>query len=238
VHSVTGEEARTLVDFSCGPGLAFPYLDPRTGEPFLLEDGVTPYVRVKIDKPWVNPTAGKAMKYAQRKGAGNRMYFPAGTWASWLEDTQVVVFVTEGEKKAVAGLEAGLFTVGLGGVDNWSSGKVISLDGVKRSDPIQDLDKIAWKGRAAVLAYDHDQKPDTVRNVTRAAIAFAVPSAAPGGRLPRWSITSSRLAANTYSGYFQYLDPLCVSYALPLIVAPPSPSRAYGAYRLWRRALS
>jgi hypothetical protein len=46
------------------------------------------------------------------------------------------------------------------------------------------------------------------------AVPVAVPSAAPGGRLPSWDITSSRLAENTYSRECQSLDPLCVSYAL------------------------
>jgi hypothetical protein len=73
----------------------------------------------------------------------------------------------------------------------------------------------ACRGSVVFLPGAHSAAPGGALGafVARGGRVVAVPSAAPGGRLPSWDITSSRLAENTYSRECQSLDPLCVSYA-------------------------
>ncbi|HJW87059.1 MAG: hypothetical protein A2132_06250 [Nitrospirae bacterium RBG_16_43_11] len=135
-----GEEARRrgLVG---SPGIAIPFIDPIN--PTKLRD-----TRFRLDYP--AEIGGKPAKYISRKGAGNLIYFPPGC-SDKLQDISVPIFIVEGEFKALAAYQAGLFAVGLIGVFGWK-GK--GPDG--QSQPIADFELIAWKGRQVIIVFDSD----------------------------------------------------------------------------------
>ncbi len=135
-------------------GLLFRYWDP------IQQRFSKRFVRVKPDAP------SPAAKYLQPVGERPRLYFVAGTTASELGADTVPVFITEGEKKALAldraRLELGMdaLVVGVGGVWSWrSSPKELQPDGrlgKGKSQPIEDLDWIRWPARDVFLIFDSD----------------------------------------------------------------------------------
>ena len=87
--------------------------------------------RVKPDHP---PTrAGKAAKYLQPSGVPVCAYIPTSLNGE-LENFERVLLITEGEKKALAGSQAGFITIGLTGVDCWHA--------TKSSATIPDLERV------------------------------------------------------------------------------------------------
>jgi hypothetical protein len=104
----------------------------------------TPFDRVKLIPPIVTPD-GSSMKYHQRPGTMPRLYFaPLGLRAR--EDPTVSLLLTEGEKKSLAGDQAGLAAVAIGGLWSW----------MHQHQPIPDLDRIDWADRPVQLVPDSD----------------------------------------------------------------------------------
>ena len=120
-----------------GAALVFPFFD---------EAGAIVLQRVKPDNP---PTRdGKvAGKYLSPTDTPIRVYVPR-TLNGDLQDTGKSLLVTEGEKKTLAGVQAGLATIGLTGVDCWHRRKSSAL--------LPDLERIAWTGRKVYIAFDSD----------------------------------------------------------------------------------
>jgi hypothetical protein len=150
-------------------GLLIPYWEP-TVRRFSVR-----FIRVKPDAL----TTGR--KYLQPVGERPRLYFIPGTTVSELENTQLDLLVTEGEKKALAldraRLELGTAAVvlAIGGVWSWrTSPKKLQPDGhlgKGKSRPITDLDLIRWNGRKVYLMFDSDAV--TNWKVTTAETALA-----------------------------------------------------------------
>jgi len=129
-----------------GPALLYPYFD-MSGNVVLW--------RVKPDNaPKEN---GKPKKYLQPTGAAIRAYFPPGMNGE-LQDAERVIVVTEGEKKTLAGWQAGVTTIGLSGVDCWHGKKCSAL--------IPDLEQIPWNNRRVFVCFDSDaaQNENVVAN--------------------------------------------------------------------------
>lgn len=104
-------------------------------------------------------------KYRQPKGTPNRLYIPP---SFDLRDDSPLLIV-EGEKKALALVQAGYQVVGLGGVWNWCE----RAEGYKRpkeSRPIPDLDLVNWQ-RPVTILFDSDGHEN--RNVRLAAFRLA-----------------------------------------------------------------
>jgi hypothetical protein len=132
-----------------GPCLAIPFLDTagqpltwngkdRTGQAFTL-----PYVRLKPDTPRV--LDGKPVKYESPKGSASRHYIPPGV-GPLLTDPTAELLIVEGEKKALAGTQAGFTSLGLSGVWNWTQKRVKNSTTGRVVGPrklIDDLDRIA-----------------------------------------------------------------------------------------------
>lgn len=134
-------------------------------------------------------------KYLQPKAAGNHLYTPPGLhdlYPGWIEDTSIPVFITEGEKKALAGVQAGLAVLAVGGVYSWRthihtiergvvrvedkpSARIVHLDdrGEKayRTQVAPELADIQWEGRSVYLIFDSDA--ETNEEVQRAAFELA-----------------------------------------------------------------
>jgi hypothetical protein len=115
-------------------GLVFPY-----GEDFC---------RVKLFPP-LPGSEGKPIKYLQPSGSPVRAYVPMDV-RPVLPDPSRLLFITEGEKKALALTQAGCPCVGLGGVWNFRT-RDLPDDAM-----IPDLEAVAWSGRIAYLVPDAD----------------------------------------------------------------------------------
>jgi putative DNA primase/helicase len=142
--------------------------DPRKalhGGPFFSSRGVPPelrsalcfpygaeFARIKLFPPGPyesSPNLGK-IKYKQPPGTSARLYMPFAIGNGPL-------FVVEGEKKCLAGYQAGLNSVGIGGLWNWLS----------NGAPVDDLKLIEWDGREVTIIPDSDvfDRPDLLRAV-------------------------------------------------------------------------
>lgn len=73
------------------------------------------YRRVRPDFP--RERDGSSVKYETPSRAPNRAYFPPGFFE--LLDGAEVILITEGEKKVLAAMQAGIPTIGLVGVWGW-----------------------------------------------------------------------------------------------------------------------
>lgn len=152
------------------------------------------HYRIKVLK---SLNGAKPPKYLQPAKAGNHLYIPptlAKLQPDWATDPTTPVFITEGEKKALAGVQAGLPTLAVGGVFSWRthihtltretvrvddkpSTRVVHLDdrGEKtyRQEVAPELDpeRIEWKDRDVFLIFDSDA--ETNEEVQRAAFELA-----------------------------------------------------------------
>ena len=172
VDSFTGGElvGRKNGDYS---GIAIPYFRPGS-------NCVREY-RLRRDHPEFElDSQGRTkprQKYLSPPGRGNMLYFVPGTTEAHLGDAALPVMITEGEFKTLAlwrlanwaGAERPRFLpIGVSGVYNWRGtvGKTTGPDG-SRFDvkgPIADLERIVWKGRRIIIAYDADAgRKDLVR---------------------------------------------------------------------------
>ena len=89
---------------------------------------------------------GKQPKYLQRKNTGNRLYIP-NLVRPLLDDPSISLYFTEGEKKALKAVQAGLYCIGLSGLWNWSNGN---------KELIIDFDLIKLQGREVFIIPDND----------------------------------------------------------------------------------
>ena len=137
---------------------------------FNLDGSVNCFSRLKF-VPEVLNANGKKIKYWQEKGSAPHLYLPPRVdWRRMAQDTAVPLIVTEGEKKAAAGCQAGLRVLGIGGAWNWTS----TLDnGDKLTLPM--LDEFQWTGRPVGICPDSDAWHDdkTGWNIRQAFFALA-----------------------------------------------------------------
>jgi predicted P-loop ATPase len=179
VDSLTGGAivGRKNGDYS---GIAIPYFLPGGTE-------VREY-RLRRDHPEMEIDGqGRVkpkQKYLSPPGRGNMLYFPPGATEAQLRDTAIPVIITEGEFKTLALWRLANWSqtngprflpVGVSGVYNWRGtiGKTNGPDG-ERLDvkgPIPDLERIAWKNRRVVIAYDADAKDKDLVRFARAELA-------------------------------------------------------------------
>lgn len=158
---------------------------------FGLDGQQLKFYRIKV----LASTNGKTPKYLQPKAAGNHLYLAPGLAdldPSWAKNTDLPLFITEGEKKALAAIQAGLPTIAVGGVFSWRthihtlergvvrvedkpSARVIHLDdrGEKayRTEVASELESIEWGRREVFLIFDSDA--ETNDEVQRAAFELA-----------------------------------------------------------------
>ena len=179
VDSLTGAE---LVGRKSGnhAGVAIPYFFPGTSE-------VREY-RLRRDHPDMEiDSKGQVkpkQKYLSPPGRGNMLYFAPGVTDAQLRDFTLPFIITEGEFKTLAlwrlanwnNVESPRFLpVGVSGVYNWRGtiGKTNGPDGDRLDvkGPIPDLERIAWKGRKVVIAYDTDSSQKDLVRFARAELA-------------------------------------------------------------------
>lgn len=177
--------------------LVFPYVDPLTR--------LTVGERLRLYHPPVDPFGRPLHKYLSPPGQRNRFYWPLADPA-WVEDRELPILITEGEKKYLAAHRAAMekaengrplfFTIAIAGVYGWkgvigaannASGKRVPVKGV-----IPDVDRVPW-ARKVVLAFDsntatndqvHRARGQLARDLTaRGALVFflELPEKTPSG---------------------------------------------------------
>jgi len=138
-----------------GSGLVMPYPDPRTGGVLMVKPSgdpsaeAIPFQRVRLDDPsQVTNADGKSAKYLSRKGCGIHPYILPMA-AEWIKRGEKVIYVTEGEKKALSAVSQGLPTIGLSGYWGWKAGK-----GQEEIHPL--LKEFLTPGSLIVIIWDSD----------------------------------------------------------------------------------
>ena len=120
-------------------------LAPALVIPFHSPDGTNGYAQIKPDHPRVRD--GKPIKYESPRGRSNQVYFPPGVAERIANPANELIF-TEGEKKALKGMQEGFPTIGLNGAFGWKDGKRESL--------LPALERIEWHGREVYIIFDSD----------------------------------------------------------------------------------
>jgi hypothetical protein len=146
-YSVTSEEGEALLGFPipCS-ALAIPYFGVNRND-------APSFVRLKPDVPYQPPGWKKSAKYLSPKKSRNYLYIPPMISKDTLQNVDEVLFITEGEKKALKATQEGFPCIGVSGVWNWTLGKD-SETGQRHVVP--DFERITWKGRTVYLCYDSD----------------------------------------------------------------------------------
>lgn len=123
--------------------LVIPYFD--------LDGKPTNLKRLKFFPPLVHQD-GRVQKYSQEQGSDSELYLPPlHPWKQIATDPTQLILITEGEKKAAAGCQVGLFCIGVAGVWNWRQ----RLDQHERM-VIPAVDQFIWKDRPVLLTPDCD----------------------------------------------------------------------------------
>ena len=120
----------------CLPGLVFPFTNA---------EGKNGYCRIRPDHP--RTSGGRPVKYESPRGQPNQIYLPPGV-AAVLDDVSRELLISEGERKALAAMQAGFPTIGLVGVYGWKAGKKETL--------LPSLERIAWQKRPVFVVFDSD----------------------------------------------------------------------------------
>lgn len=102
------------------------------------------FVRLKVF-PAYKDSAGHKIKYLQRKKSGVHLYIPPSVQTRLLNQTDVL-YITEGEKKALKGSQEGICCVGIGGVWNWKEGDEL----------MSEIKQLPLIDRSVVLIPDSD----------------------------------------------------------------------------------
>jgi P4 family phage/plasmid primase-like protien len=149
------------------------------------------YFRFKPDNPTAHWSNGKVStdKYLGAVGELPRAYcpnVPEALWATiavrygveksgndfwdWILDhPEIPIIITEGEKKAFAGLMAAYVVISLPGIDSGYQSSSNNDDGSgSQLSLIPDLQALATDGRTIYIAFDRDSNPQTVKRVQRA----------------------------------------------------------------------
>lgn len=135
---------------------------------FDLEGKLNCFERWKLFPALTGPNG--TQKYYQAPGSPPSLYMPPlFDWRTVAQDVRISIAVTEGEKKAAAGCQAGLHMLGIAGTWNW---RQRTKTGERLMIPA--LDQFAWRGRSVILVPDSDAWwPKKFLNVLGGFYAFA-----------------------------------------------------------------
>jgi hypothetical protein len=166
LRRVDADEGRATVGYKTGDmaGIAIPYY---------LPDGNGPVsFRIRRDHPDLRPSSNgdfkEDKKYAAEIGRPNHVYFPPRTVQADFENASLPLLIVEGEFKAIAARRLASYQAqqprfvvfGLSGVRNWQGtvGKTSDHNGTRRDvkGVLPDFDRIAWKERSVIIAFDAD----------------------------------------------------------------------------------
>lgn len=145
---LTDETIRAAGVYSLAPRFSEEFF--RKGPPAEIVTALCfPYQGGEFARIKLFPPIGK-WKYSQPPGTSARLYAPFPVGAG-------TVYIPEGEKKTLAAYQAGLNTVGVGGIWNW----------LTKGRLIDDLNLIDWQNRDAAIIPDSDvwERPDLLQAI-------------------------------------------------------------------------
>jgi hypothetical protein len=133
--------------------------------------GFMDHVRLKVF-PSLTDRDGHTVKYLQPKASSPRLYFVAGCLSDAL-DSDVPLWLVEGEKKALSVAQLGLPAVGFCGVEGWHTRGARDL--------LADFGAVRLRDRIVEVLPDGDYQtnPDVKRAVQRLGAALASRGAKP-----------------------------------------------------------
>jgi Domain of unknown function (DUF3854)/AAA domain len=133
IYSAHPDQAKAILRAKefVGLGMVIPYGDG--------------FERVRLDQE-----DGEGHHYRTPKGERNRVYFPANLDKAVLGDQRTTLYLTEGEKKALALCQHGFPTIAIAGVHSWRT----RFKG--DSQVLPEFDGIAWKDRPVIVVFDSD----------------------------------------------------------------------------------
>lgn len=177
VARVTDREAREGCGIRFAPaanlaGIAFPYLDPRTGE--------RRTARLRRDRPEIDAAGRPKQKYLCPFGNAPHIYFPPGV-GLLLADQSVPVVIVEAEKSALAITalaqrnQRRLLVIATGGCWGWRGQVGIESDAAGQRVPVKgtlpDFDLIEWRGRDTTICFDANASDNPQVRAARRALA-------------------------------------------------------------------
>src|SRR5262245_31183682 len=129
------------------------------------------FYRLKVF-PSYQDHRGATVKYLQPARSGVRLFRPVTSRAA-VDDPSIPLWLIEGEKKALAGVQLGLAAIGILGVEGWHLAGQMTLH--------PDFDAIPLRGRRVELAIDGDvhHNPNVRRAAARLAHALRMRGAQP-----------------------------------------------------------
>jgi hypothetical protein len=142
--AVLGITEETICDnqlYTEDGALWFPYRD--------LNGDLNGFSRRRLHNP-LGTKDGKFIRYLQPKGTPLRAYWPVQTLRLLAKGTDLL-YITEGEKKALLLAQNGCAAVGIGGI--WCGCKP------KTTELIDDLADLDIQGLAVYIVFDYDPKP-------------------------------------------------------------------------------
>jgi len=156
IRSAQGDEIETVLNWGSRKHLGSGYIIPYPSETGFLPD----HVHVRLDIPYIN-SENKEAKYLCPIGSKSRLYIPIPVWKV-LKDINVPLFITEGQKKALKAVQEGFFCIGLSGVWNFSSERML----------LSDFDMIQLLGRTIYIVYDGDKKENPHVKLAETRLAY------------------------------------------------------------------
>jgi predicted P-loop ATPase len=158
--------------------------------------------RIRLDSPELeyhsDGTTTQSRKYLQPPGRPNLMYFPPGIPLKALDDVSLPAIISEGEFKGLSLSRLANYQtdsrrflpLALPGVWNFKGtiGKTTGANGARQdvSGIIADIERIKWKARRVIIAYDADAK-------TKASV-----------RAARWQLTSALMERGAVVGFLEW----------------------------------
>lgn len=127
---------------------------PTSGHAVDMEEVLLHYNGIEPD----DVPEGEPIKYEKPLGTHNRVYMPTAVCRD-IENQSVPLWITEGEKKALAGCQSGLAMVGVGGVTCFGNAQLRKWSKGQGGDARAlhpDLKQIIEPGRKVVLCFDSD----------------------------------------------------------------------------------
>lgn len=106
----------------------------------------------------------RKVRYLKPRGSSNHAYILKPV-QEVLSNTEVTLYITEGEKKAAKLTQDGFLTVGLSGVWSWLTITEGEEGKRQRGVLLPELQRISWNGRRVYLIWDSDaiDKPDVLK---------------------------------------------------------------------------
>lgn len=193
IYSVTDErEAQELLSFADGfsarlcPAIAFPYpgcedfVRLRPDEPVTFDEGSRKEVHnhARELSEAIEPSlachesAPTGAKYLSPSGFPTRLYVPVNLHPGIL-DVSMPLYVTEGEKKALAGCQAGIATIAAPGVTCFRDSEARRVSRAFGDDRIElhpDILRLPHKGRLVVILFDSDIDTNDAVNAEAAVL--------------------------------------------------------------------